>query len=81
MAAKNEQPQVIQVVPINQEAERAANMALGRELQMDTTEPGGVYIVNGRKVNANGKPLDKDSDEAEANANDEPQAGGDGGGE
>jgi hypothetical protein len=35
----------------------AANEA--EERQADETEPGGVYIVNGEKVDAEGKPIGK----------------------
>jgi hypothetical protein len=75
MATKDKDtPQIIQVVPINQEAERAANMALGRELAMDTTVEGGRYIVNGKEVDANGKPLKGADAEPSPNANDAPSA-------
>ncbi|MGI8475524.1 MAG: hypothetical protein ACR2OO_04025 [Thermomicrobiales bacterium] len=39
-------------------AEGARAMAEGRALNMDTaSQPGGVYIVNGREVNANGEKV------------------------
>lgn len=38
-------------------AEAAANMAAGKALAMDETVPGGIYIVNGQRVNSNGDPV------------------------
>jgi hypothetical protein len=55
----------VNIVQQDKNAEAAANMTAGRDLAMDTTTPGGKYLVNGQLTNANGdKPgtsLDKSS--------------------
>ena len=51
-------PQVIQVVTPNPGETAAKAMVEAQSLGLSETEPGGVYVVNGQKVDAYGDPLE-----------------------
>lgn len=55
--ATTQRPQVLLSAQDYRNQEVARSLEEARTLQADTTVPGGVYIVNGQAVNANGVPI------------------------
>lgn len=55
------QPIVVNVTTPNRLDEAAKNLADAADLEMDKTDVGGKYMVNGVEVDADGNPRKKDS--------------------
>lgn len=58
MENQNAAPQFVMVSPSEYKRQQVVqSMIEAQELKLDTTDPGGKFLVNGEEVDANGRPF------------------------